>query len=365
MIGVVLFALVGFIFGNSAMLILSLLLLSVTVVAAALAWWNVRGLSVQVEAPARVHAGKRFELCVRLKNQRGVMDSVGIELRLDLAKDLQIDAEAGWIPTHGATVLELPVMAPHRDCVMALDYVLVSTFPFGLFSISRKGSQMMSPPLLVQPKQIIPRELLVHGALTSSAPVQGVAQIGEQGELKGIRPWRTGDLAKHIDWSASARSLARGHDLRVREYEPPGVYPEHCHLVFHSFGTGGAMLREDRFERALAFLAGSLQYLYSLGVKSTVHADFLGWHAKGCQDKAELIELLAILSQSERSVATEGHDLQQVMHSLEGGMVVISEIETELWSESLDVPDSAVLVDITQVNFKRNKTKHGKEVARA
>ena len=365
MIGVALFALVGFIFGNSAMLILSLLLLSVTVVVAAVAWWNVRDLSVHVETPARVNAGKRFELRVMLKNHRGLMDSVGIELRLDIAKELQVDAEAGWIPTNGETLLELPVMAPHRDCVMELGYMLVSTFPFGLFSISRKGSQLMSPPLLVQPKKIIPRELLVHGALTSSAPVQGVAQFGEQGDLKGIRPWQTGDLAKHIHWSASARSLARGHDLRVREYEPPGVYPEHCHLVFHSFGTGGAMLREDRFERALAFLAGSLQYLYSLGVKSTVHADFLGWHAKGCKDKAELIELLAILAQAERSVATEGHELQQVMQSLDGGMVVISEIENELWSESVDVPNSALLVEITQVNFKRNKTNHGKELARA
>ncbi len=359
--------LAGFLFQEMALLRLSLLLLVVLVLAAVVASLNMRKLSVHIEGPLRVHAGKKFLLKVVLKNQRRFLDSVGLKVEVKLTRDLHFSAVAPWVATGGDALLEVPVMSRRRACVMETQYRIESNFPFGLFHRELKGTQVMAPPILIYPKKIVPRELMMEGALSASELDQSSRFGGEFGDLRGIRPWQSGDSAKHIDWPASARSLARGHELRVREFDPPGFYTEHCHIVFHSFGKGGAILREDRFERALAFLAGSMDYLYSLGVKFTLHADFLAWIPQAGESRNGLIEIYALLAQAERATGTEVHEVQSVidLHGNTQTSIILSDIESESWEESLAVPRSSVLVDIRQVRFRRRVTRSSKEAGRA
>ena len=359
--------LAGFLFQEMALLRLSLLLLVVLALAAVVASLNMRRLSLHIEGPLRVHAGKKFPLKVVLRKQLGFLDSVGLKVEIELANNLKFSAVAPWVATGGESLLDLTAMSRRRACVMEVGYRIESTFPFGLFHRELKGSQVMAPPILIYPKKIVPRELMMQGALSASELDRSSRFSGEFGDLRGLRPWQSGDSAKHIDWPASARSLARGHELRVREFDPPGFYTEHCHIVFHSFGKGGAILREDRFERALAFLAGTMDYLYGLGVKFTLHADFLAWLPQRGDSRNELIEIYALLAQAMRATGTEAHEVQSVIDSQAGTQtrVILSDIETESWIDSLEVPENSVLVDIRQVRFGRRVTRSSKEVVHA
>ena len=329
--------LAGFLFQEMALLRLSLLLLVVLVLAAVVASLNMRRLSLHIEGPLRVHAGKKFPLKVVLRNQRNLLDSVGLKVEVELTRNLQFSAVAPWVAKGGEVVLDMPVMSRRRACVMEVEYRIESVFPFGLFHRELKGTQVMAPPILIYPQKIVPRELMIEGALSASDIEQASQISGEFGDLRGLRPWQSGDSAKHIDWPASARSLARGHELRVREFDPPGFYTEHCHIVFHSFGKGGAILREDRFERSLAFLAGSMDYLHGLGVKFTLHADFLGWLPQKGDSRNALIEIYALLAQATRASGTEAHEVQSVIDSQSGMQtsLILSDIGRESWEESL------------------------------
>lgn len=365
LIGAVVCALWGYLFGVTALLLLCLLLVILLVLIFASVSWNLSKLEVEVEAPAKIAAGKQFDLRVRVKNGRVFLDSGAVQIRVNLTREDSVEGALDWIATRGEAVLDLPIVLAQRGCVMELDYELSSSMPFGLFKYSCAGKSDLMPPLQVLPKKIIPRELLAYGEQQLDACVYGTASHSEAGDLRGLRPWRNGDATKHIDWLASARSMERGHGLRVREYEPPGVFPEQCHLVFHSFGSGGAVLREDRFERAIAYLAGSLEYLVNLGVPCTVHADFLGWGEKSCASRVELQECMALFSQVERSVGTEAHELEQRLAKLKGAIIVVSEVENALWEPCVKVPESAVLIDILQVQFGRRKVNVRKGELRA
>ncbi|PQJ28228.1 hypothetical protein BSZ32_06730 [Rubritalea profundi] len=359
--------LAGFLFQEMALLRLSLLLLVVLVLAAVVASLNMRKLSVRIEGPLRVHAGKKFPLKVVLRNQRNFLDSIGLKVEIKLARNLHFSAVAPWVAAGGDVLLDLAIMSRQRACVMEADYRIESNFPFGLFHRELKGTQAMAPPILIYPKKIVPRELMMQGALIASELDRSSRFSGEFGDLRGLRPWQSGDSAKHIDWPASAKSLARGHELRVREFDPPGFYTEHCDIVFHSFGKGGAILREDRFERALAFLAGTMDYLYSLGVKFTLHADFLAWLPQAGDSRNALIEIYALLAQATRATGTEAHEVQSVIDSQGGAQtrIILSDIETESWVDSLEVPKNSVLVDIRQVRFGRRVTRSSKEAVHA
>ncbi|WP_165788700.1 DUF58 domain-containing protein [Rubritalea profundi] len=326
-----------------------------------------RKLSVRIEGPLRVHAGKKFPLKVVLRNQRNFLDSIGLKVEIKLARNLHFSAVAPWVAAGGDVLLDLAIMSRQRACVMEADYRIESNFPFGLFHRELKGTQAMAPPILIYPKKIVPRELMMQGALIASELDRSSRFSGEFGDLRGLRPWQSGDSAKHIDWPASAKSLARGHELRVREFDPPGFYTEHCDIVFHSFGKGGAILREDRFERALAFLAGTMDYLYSLGVKFTLHADFLAWLPQAGDSRNALIEIYALLAQATRATGTEAHEVQSVIDSQGGAQtrIILSDIETESWVDSLEVPKNSVLVDIRQVRFGRRVTRSSKEAVHA
>ncbi|MFD2160294.1 DUF58 domain-containing protein [Rubritalea tangerina] len=343
---------------------MSVLLVVVTVLAAALAVWNLRGVEVDILQPPRVSAGKRFPIQMVLRNRRQFFDSVGLRLYVYFDSDEEMVIDAPWVATQAEVVLDEGIAISQRACLMSVRYRLCSDFPFGLFHREVDVDYPLAPPLIVYPRKIIPRELLVQGVLSSAQSEHGMSPDGELGEMKGLRPWQSGDSAKHIHWPASARSVVRGHDLRVREYDPPGMYVDRCAVLFHSYGRGGAMLREDRFERAIAFLAGSLEYLYSLGIRTSLYADFLAWSAYDCGQRTDLIEINAMLSQAQRSLDTEEHELHKVVQSLDAkqAVIVISDLELESWEEAFDSMAGAILVDIKQVQFKRRGVRSAKEV---
>lgn len=342
-----------------------LLTLSVSIfIAIAGAWffskWNLTKLTVEADIPARVHAGHCFDSELQIHNRRRLLDAFQLKLVTSFPSSTHVHADALWVPATTTSMVQRRLSLPHRSHALNIPYVIRSEFPFGIVSSQRSGHVKQYHSLIVYPKSIVPRELIAHGSLNDMNPKAAFTHGDSAGEPRGIRQWQSGDSAKKIHWPASARSLACGNDLRVRENDPPGFHADRCHIIFHSFGTDGALLREDRFERALALLAGTLKYLLQRGIDTTLRADFMAWLALPCTNRPQYLDCLAHLAQTSRASGTEAHELSQLLETIPKGeaSIIISDIEPTSWLPHIQLPPSCVIIDIRQAHFQRRKTRH-------
>ena len=104
--------------------------------------------------------------------------------------------------------------------------------------------------------------------------------------------------------------------------------PMNNHIIFHSYASGGEILREDRFERALSLLTGTLTELHQKGVPSLLVADFLAWEGVVCQNRLQLLKCLKTLASVTRSNGTEAHDLEKALRAVspDHALIIISDM---------------------------------------
>ena len=347
----------GFIAADGLLLLLGFCGFLLLGLACLLAYMSLRALEVAVHMPKQVRAGKSFDLELTLLNRRVWLDAFNTDVIVIFSESTSYAAVSPWTAAGtGSRILESFVI-PRRSYGDVLGIRLCTSFPLGLFQMSRSWTMRHSHT--VTPRPIHPKELSSDGSLHDSQPRGGVTTGQSFGEPRGIRPWQAGDSARRIHWPASARSLARGHDLRVREYDPPGFHPDHCHLVFHSYATGGEMLREDRFERAISLLTGSLMTLQANGIPSVLTADFNDWQDVPCRTRAQLVECLYQLARVQRCRGTEAHDLERCLRSVSSdhALMIISDMTPDSWSHLLVKHPHTLIIDIRQIRY-RHKTLH-------
>ena len=344
----------GFIFADGVLLVVSLLSLVLLFLARCMGRVNLRKMELEVEMPHRVYAGREFELTLYLDNRKTYAGSFFLSVGLAVLHQVYLEAKTSWVAAGGSGKLSRRVKIPLRGSTTQMKLTLTSLFPLRLYH--HEMLDVLPCACVVYPRLIIPHEIRNRGSLNDSDPQQGL-QLGEaMGELRGIRGWQPGDATKRIHWPASARSLARGQDLRVREYDPPGHTPQNCCVIFHSHAVHGEVYRHDRFERACSLAAGTLNYLFNRRVKAQFTADFLAWQQMECGTRAEYIELLAILAEARRSLGTSVDALQEKLDVLTeqfDQVVLISDISPDAWSETLVLPENALVIDIRQIRFGR------------
>lgn len=347
----------GMLLGDGLLMLLGFCAIVFLVSSGVLAWLSLYRLKLSVHLPKRVSAGREFDFDLTLHNRRSVLDAFQVQVEVILPGKVRFIALAPWTAAGSASRLVEPVLLPSRGYADVHAARISTTFPLGLFSMSR--SIRLRCPIVVTPRPIQPMELQSDGALHDAQPRGGVT-IGQSfGEPRGIRPWQAGDSARRIHWPASARAMARGHDLRVREYDPPGFHPDHCHLVFHSYASGGEMLREDRFERAVSLLTGSLTSMQANGIPCVLTADFNDWHPVSSGSRLQLVECLSQLARVQRNKGTEAHDLEQTLRAVspDHALVIISDMPPDSWSHLLAKHPHTLIIDIRQIRY-RHKTLH-------
>jgi hypothetical protein len=157
--------------------------------------------------------------------------------------------------------------------------------------------------------------------------------------------------------------LACGHDLRIREYDPPGFHPDQCHIIFHSYASGREMLREDRFERAISLLTGTLKELQGKGIPCMISADFLDWQPVECQSRKQMIEFLVKTAKIRRATGTESHDLERAIRltSPDYAVIIISDMTPDSWTHLLTSSANIMAIDIRQIRY-RHRTLHAAAV---
>ena len=317
---------------------------------------NLTSLSLRLRAPTRVYADHPFDLRVILHNNRGLLDAFNIKIELRLAGQVHINSFAPWTAAGSASEVHLRGAIPGRSAHSEHEYSLKTTMPLGLFSL--KASGRVSHEILVFPRPLSPRELSTQGSLHDASLLPGITPGHAPGELRGVRPWQAGDPAKHIHWPASARSFTRCRGLRVRENDPPGFYPRHCVVLFHSFGMSGQLIRADRFEWALSLACGTLRYLREHGIPTTFLADFNDWEPLSVISRSSFGNLLVSLTRAQRQHDTEAHDLTPVIDRIadDHSLIVISDMPKESWVDTLP-KRPAISVDIRQHNYGARKLK--------
>ena len=331
-------------------------------IAFVIAIFSLKNITLSLYAPSRITASIPFQLELTLHNHRRLLDSFHTEIILQLmgnnsAGGTLIKATAPWVASGSTARIQLPVTLHSRGHADTHAGRISSTFPLGLFRFDKQIQ--IRHQLTVTPRCITPVELNCDGSMHDALPQSGSAAGHTFGELRGIRAWQAGDSAKHIHWPASARSLARGHTLRVREYDPPGFHPDRCHIIFHSYATGGEMLRGDRFERALSLLAGSITKMQNSGIPCILTADFHDWAPIPCSSRAQLAECLSQLARVTRARGIEAHDLDTVFRKVSSDhtLIIISDMAPDSWRHLLTQHPQTLIIDIRQVRY-RNQTLH-------
>lgn len=322
---------------------------------------NLRRLAVSLRAPSRVYADAPFEVQVLFDDRRTLLDAFGIRIDLKFAGQVDVQTYAPWTAAGSSSKVRLRGSVPGRASVEEHNYTLESITPLGLFHVKASGST--SHKILVFPRPLMPRELFTQGALHDASLLPGSTPGNAPGEPRGIRPWQPGDPAKHIHWPSSMRSLSRRRGLRIRENDPPGFYPQHCTVLFHSFGAAGELIRGDRFEWALSLTCGTFRYLRDHGIPTTFLADFNDWQPLKVANRSQFSKLLVSLACAERRNDTEAHNLLPIIERVpeDHAIIILSDMPPDTWEHML--PGRPVLpIDVRQHRYGARKLQTGEEV---
>jgi len=309
---------------------------------------NLTRVGAGVEGPAVACAGVpvRFRLSVR--NCRRVVDAFGVEMVLEAPGGLQAECRVPWVPARDVAESEVRVTIPQRGEGESVVCRLGSRFPLGLFHFGRRVE--VEHPMRVVPRPVVPVELLAAGSALEATPRASSGPAEAMGEPRGLRGYRSGDPPKAIVWPATLRSQGRGGGVLVREVDPPGFHPRRAVLVFHSLGGGGALIRPDRFERAVSLLWGAIRHFHAMGVPVRLLADFEEWVPRRIATRRQLARAGEMLAGARRAAGTELHELAGRLFEVDrdDAVVVVSDMDPALWQPQLPKRARMVAVDVAR-----------------
>ena len=191
-----------------------------------------------------------------------------------------------WSEGHDST-LRLRRLLSRRGRQALPPLELSSRFPLGLFRVWTVWRIAHQPLAWPMPEVDAPPLPLDDSDDPADAPTRRTGMPPEPGDDAGVRPWRREDRPAQVLWRRSARSLAAGGGLIVREMPPPRQSRE-----LHLDGDRLAELdTETRLRRLSAWVqmaeAEGLHYRMSLGPLNT-EAHVGAGHRRHCLDALAL-----------------------------------------------------------------------------
>ncbi len=326
---------------------------------AALAWGmgrrNLRRLAADLEAPAVAQAGDEVRMAVRVRNPRRLVDAFRVRIGLGGAGGFEAQGFLPWIAAGSDAGGELKVELPGRGVGTTVEVVLTSDFPWGIFRNERRA--IVAHEMRVLPRPVVPVELLMGAGALGAGERRRPGAREATGELRGLRDHRSGDRMRTVAWAPSVKSVAQGGNLLVRELDPPGFRPERVVLFFHSYGADRALIRPDRFERALSLAWGAVRRLRARRVPVTWMADFEEWIPREVSGRESMSRLGDALSRARRAASTEAHEVEARFQDLGGEVVVVSDMPPDSWSGLVAGCEGLRLIDVTA--YERGRSLKG------
>jgi uncharacterized protein (DUF58 family) len=199
--------------GNNLLYLMLGAMLSLIIGSGILSELTLRKLVVSRREPERIFANRPFLLGLTLKNEKGRLPSLSIEVEDVLAgKPLARKCYFLKVPARGEQLASYRHGFTRRGQYRLEEVRLKTRFPFALFEKTRTVA--LASTLVVYPE--------VHpvGEKISRYASRGEEQhgrAGRRGEFLGLREYRDGDDLRDVFWRKSAR-VGR---MLVREHEEP------------------------------------------------------------------------------------------------------------------------------------------------
>jgi uncharacterized protein (DUF58 family) len=178
---------------------------------------NLRGLSLDLKAPAPVFAGDELRLELRLHNSGRARFGLGVHMQGSP------DSEIAWTdaPALGHAALQLRVPAGARGLQPLPGLRIVTRFPLGLF----RAWSLWRPAALVwvYPRSEHPPPPFAPQRPGDDSDEAAVATRQQGQDFEGVRHYRRGDSLRQVLWKKAALSLEQGTPLSVRETQAPAA----------------------------------------------------------------------------------------------------------------------------------------------
>jgi uncharacterized protein (DUF58 family) len=168
-------------------------------------------------------AMRNIKVTARAPSDATVGSRVAIELDVRArARDVRVrllDPPTAWAHADqfaSGVILQRPT---HRGVYRRVRVELKTSAPLGVFTRRRVIVATLDAPLYVAPRVIaadrddVPASAVPHGSVPTHSPYVAVDAV------RAVRPFVSGDPARHIHWPSTAR---RG-ELVVRDFDPPSV----------------------------------------------------------------------------------------------------------------------------------------------
>ena len=212
---------------------------------------TLRGLAMNLIAPAAQHAGSSASFDVKLTNsRRSARHGIGLRvLHLAGAKTVKA-SQAHWtwtdVPAQGSSTVQV-AFTPSRRGLHRLPTLTAETrFPLGTFrvwTVWRPAAQILVYPAAEPNAPPLPPGEPRSGGNAAASRVQNT------GEFDGVRSYRRGDPMKLVVWKKAAKADEQGHGLVVRETEQ--AQRHELWMDFMQAGTGGV---EQKLSRLCAWV---------------------------------------------------------------------------------------------------------------
>lgn len=175
-------------------------LITFVMLSVVLAEWTVRGLSLKREAPRAVQRGVPFLVETRIENHKRFLPSISVQVR-SAARPRELAGHILKIPARRATLINIEQTFPRRGVYHLPDFILATTFPFGL--IERRRRYIDKEEVLVYPRVRAVRTTAVDHIPGGRATPRAATDEGD--EFFCLREYQPGDDLRHVAWRISAR----------------------------------------------------------------------------------------------------------------------------------------------------------------
>ena len=199
--------------------LLTFLLTGTTLVGMHVGHGTLRGIAMNVIAPAAHYAGTSTAFDIKLTNLRhAVRHGIGLSVLNPEKAAAGQDSGPHWawtdVPAQGASVVQVAFTPPRRGLHRLPTLTAETRFPLGTFrvwTVWRPAAQVMVYPAPEpNPPPLPPGEPRSQGAGAAT-------RAQSSGEFDGVRAYRRGDPLKNVLWKKAAKADEQGNGLVVRD----------------------------------------------------------------------------------------------------------------------------------------------------
>jgi len=213
------------------------------------------------------------------------------------------------IPAGSSGKSEIELCFERRGVYRQDAFALITVFPFGL--LVKRRSVDVAHELVVYPAVDATAELAQ--ILPAIASDLSSLHAGQGQDLLRIRPYESGDSARHVDWKATAKSGA----LKVREFARDEQV--RLRIVFDNPAPGE--VSTESYERGIRFTASLAWYFAHV-------SEMVSFVAPGFPSSSDIWEFLRYLALAQP--AAQSSILRDLPDTREFNLIVTARLDAEL-----------------------------------